>query len=40
MDPSDDSMGRDFGGFKTVYLGVESLSPANVGFVTDLRGTY
>jgi MFS family permease len=34
----DESMGRDFGGFKTVYIAVGSLSPIYVGFVASQVG--
>ncbi|MEF8853721.1 MAG: MFS transporter [Haloarculaceae archaeon] len=34
----DETMGRDFGGFKTVYLAVGSAGPAFVGYVADTWG--
>ena len=35
---ADESMGRDFGGFKTVYLAAGSVGPAFVGFVASSWG--
>jgi len=35
---ADETMGRDFGGFKTVYLAVGSAGPAFVGYVADSWG--
>jgi predicted MFS family arabinose efflux permease len=35
---TDETMGRDFGGFKTVYLAAGSVGPAFVGYVADTWG--